>query len=222
MQDTTNSSLDLIKIAYEGDDPSITITWNWIFLICAITLVLLPILFRIIYVKKIKGKYFINKVKIKVKLGNVEFEEEIQKNYQNLYIANRIYIELATRKAAIPFDEEHDVIKEVYDSWFVLFKTIRNEIKTLPGEFLKNHKSSEKLIELTTEILNSGLRPHLTVYQAKFRKWYEEQLEESSNIGRSPQEIQKEFGDYDNLIADLKEVNNLLQLYKIELKKLIS
>lgn len=220
--DTTQTSIDLIEITFNQNDPSVTIGWSWWFVGGILLLVVLWRFLGSILTRKIKDKFFVSKVKIKVKAGNVEFEEEIQRSFENLYIANRIYIELVTRKAAIPIDEEHDVIKEVYDSWFVLFTTIRNEIKSLPGEFLKNHNSSDKLIELTTDILNKGLRPHLTKYQARFRKWYQEQLADENNKGKHPQDIQKEFEKYDELIEDMKAVNGLLEQYKDELKKLIS
>ena len=58
---------------------------------------------------------------------------KVKRNTENLFIANRIYLELVTRKAALPFDEDNDVIVEVYDSWYTLFSTIREEIKNVPG-----------------------------------------------------------------------------------------
>ena len=51
---------------------------------------------------------------------------EIQK------FANNIYIELITRKAGIPIDENNDVIEDIYNSWYKLFCIIRDEIKALP------------------------------------------------------------------------------------------
>ena len=38
-------------------------------------------------------------------------------------------MELSTRKIAIPFDIENDVIDEVYDSWYNFFSTARELLK---------------------------------------------------------------------------------------------
>jgi hypothetical protein len=144
---------------------------------------------------------------------------KVQRNDDNLFIANRIYIELTTRKAAIPIDEENDVIEEVYDSWYMLFGIIRDEIKTVPGRYLKSHDPTIALIGLTTKILNDGLRPHLTEHQAKFRKWYKQEKAKNEDI--SPQELQKRYPDYDNLISSMKQVNQTMIQYANELNKLI-
>ena len=109
--------------------------------------------------------------------GNSSIKYNVERNYENLEIAHRIYIELITRKAAMPIDTENDVIKEIYDSWYSLFLITRTEIKNLSGGTLQNYKNAEELIIMATDILNKGLRPHLTQYQAKFRKWYTEELE---------------------------------------------
>lgn len=211
----------LFSFTLEKDKPAITIESNWY----VIGLLTLCIVVWLMFGKRLKqrlgGKFFVSKVKIKVKVGNVEFEEEISRSFQNIRVANRIYIELVTRKAAIPFDEDNDVVKEVYESWYTLFGIIRNEIKDVPGEFLINHEGTDKLIELTTDILNKGLRPHLTKYQARFSKWYQEQLMDQANQGKNPQDIQKMYPDFQHLIEDLKDINQILVTYSGELKKLV-
>lgn len=146
---------------------------------------------------------------------------KVERNVQNLYIANRIYIELVTRKAALTFEEEKDVIIEVYNSWYKLFTIIREEIKNVPGNYLISHDPTNALIGLTLDILNLGLRPHLTTYQAKFRKWYDLEIKKEQNIAKEPQEIQKECPYYTELIINLKQVNHLLINYSNDLKKLI-
>ena len=47
-------------------------------------------------------------------------------------VAWKLYIELTTRKAALPFDENHDLIAEVYDSMYVLFGITRQLLLDLP------------------------------------------------------------------------------------------
>lgn len=146
---------------------------------------------------------------------------KIERNYENLEIAHRIYTELITRKAAIPIEPEKDVIKEVYDSWYVLFKTTREEIKSLSGKSLIDDYSDD-LVKMATNILNKGLRPHLTTYQAKFRKWDAEESDNDANKGKSPQEIQQSYPEFEELIESMKQVNELLIQYANELKKFIT
>lgn len=153
--------------------------------------------------------------------GSPKLKYKVKRNSDNLYIANRIHIELTTRKAAIPIDEKNDFIIEIYDSWYKLFNNIRDEIKTVPGNYLKDHDPTTALIGLTKKILNNALRPHLTEYQVKFRKWYDkaEKLEENKDI--TPQEIQAKYADFDNLVESMKDVNKTLMDYANELDKLV-
>ncbi|MCG8860061.1 hypothetical protein [Tenacibaculum finnmarkense] len=158
-------------------------------------------------------------VKIKYKIGGADFEYQITRNYQNIEIAHKIYIELITRKAAIEIEDGKDVIVEIYNSWYSLFKITRDELKSFNGKLLKDNNTSQELILLLTDVLNKGLRPHLTEYQARFRKWYSEQLIE--NTGKSPQKIQTSFEEYEELMSSMKDVNKTLIEYSKQLKKII-
>lgn len=63
--------------------------------------------------------------------------------------------------------------------------------------------------------LSVGLRPHLTKWQARFRAWYAAQMKDERNRDRAPQEIQRQFKDYEALVADLRQANQeLVQLAK--------
>lgn len=81
---------------------------------------------------------------------------------------------------------------------------------------------SNPVIKFLTDILNEGLRPHLTTYQAKFRKWYDVQIKLESNKLKSPQEIQRQYHDYKNLIDSIIEVNEVLISYAKQLRKIIN
>lgn len=221
MKDSLESKYEIIRIAFDKNAPSITIETNWWVLSILLILIAIYVIWGRRKIKQLRTKWSAGEVTIKIKTPLFEYQSKIVRSWENLYIANRIYIELVTRKAAIPIDEDNDVIKEVYDSWFTLFTAIRNEIKNLPGEFIKNHNPSNKLIDLTVEILNQGLRPHLTKHQARFRKWYAEQLDDVNNKGKSPQDIQKLYPKYTELIDSMKDVNETLRLYSVELKKII-
>lgn len=122
--------------------------------------------------------------------------------------ANRIYIELTTRKAAIPIDENNDLIEEIYNSWYKLFCIIRDEMKTLPIKYFQ--ENFPPAIELAMKILNEVLRPHLTEHQGKFRSWLENARQNSKYKNITPQELQKKYSNYISLINSMKEVNKML------------
>ncbi len=124
--------------------------------------------------------------------------------------ANRIYIELITRKAAIPIDEKKDVIEEVYNSWYKLFCIIREEMKSLPVSYLKEENSASTIFSSTIEILNEVLRTHLTEHQSKFRNWLQVAKAASRYKKIAPQELQKKYPEYKILISSLKQINKKL------------
>lgn len=187
-------------------------------------LIIIGLTFFIRYlIKKYKQKSSIQEdvelVKLKYKIGGADFEYQITRNYQNIEIAHKIYIELITRKAAIEIEDGKDVIVEIYNSWYSLFKITRDELKSFNGKLLKDNNTSQELVFLLTDVLNKGLRPHLTEYQARFRKWYSEQLDKNSE--ESPQKIQTNFEEYEELMSSMKNVNRTLIEYSEQLKKII-
>lgn len=215
-----DSTAVIFKTAINYGKPSLIIETNWYFVVGLLCLIILYLIYR----KKIRSKLadvFAEETSFEINTGLFKYNQKIKRSYQNLYIAHRIYIELVTRKAALPIDKERDVIKEVYDSWYVLFRTIRDEIKNLPGDYLVNNESTKKLVDLTIQILNDGLRAHLTTYQAEFRKWYDKELKKEIDSDVSPQVIQKRFPKYKALTDSMLEVNKTLEAYSEQLKHFI-
>jgi hypothetical protein len=217
MNDTINL-VDIARVSVNTHQPSITLSSSWIVLGVVLIIIILFIVVKRFFLKNSKLRLQTLEIEIS---GTPKVTFKVERNYENLFIANRIYIELTTRKAAIPFDENNDVIEEVYNSWYKLFGIIRDEIKSVPGKYLHDHDATQSLIGLTRKILNEGLRPHLTKYHAKYRKWLKENTEKPENINKMPQEIQKEYPEYNDLIKSMKEINRLLIDYSIELDKLI-
>jgi len=188
-------------------------------------LLLAAIILFIILIQLVLRKYSKTRfelVDLTLNFRGPSIKYKVERNYENLEIAHKILVELTTRKAAIPIDEKFDVIKEVYDSWYSLFQITRNEIKKISGKTLQNDPSSDNLVKMATDILNEGLRPHLTKYQSAFRKWYDEEIKDPDNRGKSPQEIQKKFPQFNELINDMKEVNGLMIQYKQQLDNFVS
>lgn len=150
-------------------------------------------------------------------LGSYEFSRS-ELSEKELDIAWRLYVQLTTRKAAIPIDED-DIIIEVYNSWYELFKSTRDYLLGMAAADLEENENAQRIVDLSVNVLNNGLRPHLTKWQGKYRKWYEDALKEKANKGLSPQEIQKKYPEYEELRADIKIVNLELVKYAEELKK---
>ncbi len=144
----------------------------------------------------------------------------IRPNHETMRIAYQAWIELATRKAALPLDEEHDVLVEVYDSWYEVFGILRDLVKEIPAYRLRHSEDAQNLVKVMVEVLNKGLRPHLTEWQAKFRKWYTGEKDKEENAKLSPQEIQKRYAQYEELVKDVKRVNQIIVNYADWLRRI--
>ncbi len=172
----------------------------------------------------IKGKnsfseFWLPEVQLSVPLGGFG-SVSIKADYTISQIAYTAWAELITRKAGLPIEIEDDVISEIYTSWYQLFGRMRELIKTIPAYQLRK-ENTKKLVRLLIDSLNKGLRPHLTKWQARFNKWYQNELTKEENKLKSPQEIQKNYPEYKELIADLIVINQQMVSYASELKKLV-
>jgi hypothetical protein len=144
---------------------------------------------------------------------------KLRPSYEDIQIAHKAWVELATRKAGIPLDEENDTIVELYNSWYELFREMRNLAKQIPADRIRKHSDTQELVRLLVDVLNQGLRPHLTRWQSRFRRWYDDAIIRDENKDKSPQEIQKGYPEYAMLIADLKVVNEGLVKYTAFIKR---
>ncbi|WP_195822324.1 hypothetical protein [Roseobacter sp. MH60115] len=151
-------------------------------------------------------------------LGLGDQKISFKPNDTDRQIAYSIWVELSTRKIGLPIDAEHDVIAEVYDSWYAFFGVTRELIKGVPVSKVRG-KSTSKIVDLSVEVLNEGLRPHLTKWQARFRHWYEQQLENKTDA--EPQSVQQNFPAYQELVEDLLEVNQKLIAYRAKMNQLV-
>ena len=145
----------------------------------------------------------------------------LRPNDTDRQIAYRIWVELSTRKVGIPIDLDDDVIVEIYDSWYAFFGITRELIKDVPVSKFRR-PDTEKIIRLSMEVLNLGVRPHLTKWQARFRRWYEYAMQDSKNRAAAPQEVQTEFPKFEELKADMLLVNTALINYRAKLYTIVS
>lgn len=199
--------LNLFNIELESWN-IIVIKLNWLaIIILLITLSVICFIFKK-YMSTV-NKCSVTVSEVNLGVGNSSVKLSYSKKDQE--IAYKLWVELCTRKIGLPFDQENDVISEVYDSWYEFFKIARGLLKEIPSNRITY---SSDLIQLTEKVLNMGLRPHLTVWQAKYRKWYDEAIKEKNG---TPQEIQRTYAQYSMLIEDLLRTNMRI----IEYKKLV-
>lgn len=208
--------MDLIRIFVNNDFSVQCVINTWF-----IVFWLLGFLVYFIYIIKRKSvlskDYEINEAELGIGTAKVK----ITPNYEDLQIAYKLVVELSTRKIGLPIDIEHDVIVEVYNSWYEFFKVTRELIKDIPALKIRRNKSTRQLVNIVLEVLNIGIRPHLTKWQARFRRWYENESKTEGNFGLSPQQIQKKFPDYKLLVDDMKSVNIKLIKYKELLNRIV-
>lgn len=197
-----------------GNDLSVSVDMNgWVW----ITVLLIIVIIAAI---KLFGSRNIQTLEIdeaEIGVGNQKLK--LKPNIVDSQIAYKIWVELSTRKIGIPVELDKDVIVEVYNSWYKFFEVTRELIKEIPASKLKR-KETRNIIRLSIDVLNNGVRPHLTSWQAKFRRWYENELKDESKVHISPQDIQKNYPDYDFLTTDLIKVNKKLIKYRDAMSKL--
>jgi hypothetical protein len=210
-----SKTVDIITVTVDGMNTALNLNLP-ILCLSMIAFIIVFILFRI----AIWGGKGFKAEEITITEPFTKTKIKIKANIEDKKVAHRIWTELITRKAALPFQRKKDVIIDVYDSWHTLFQCIREQISLIPVEKLNGRQKidTEKLIDISTKVLNEGLRPHLTEWQAKYRKWYEVAKEDNN---KSPQEIQEDYPCYEQLVSDLESVNVNLSIFADELKKIV-
>ena len=202
--------MDLFNITCDFFGINFTISWILIiFIILLFSLIKLDLLDKIL-AKISKNKNFEIS---ELKLGIGENTITLKPNQSDREIAYKLWVELSTRKLGLPIDLNEDVIVELYNSWYAFFGVARELLKEFPISKLNNGNEKD-IVEITTELLNDVLRVHLTKWQAKFRKWYKEELECSENFNLTPQEIQRKYDRYYELTEDMLKINDNLKYYQ--------
>jgi hypothetical protein len=207
----STNQIELLILAIQANTLKFTIELPiWAVIVIAL-LLLIPIIIKLVSSKRFKM------VKLEIALGNIG-KVEFAPNFEDIQIAHKIWTQLVTRKAAILFDSKNDLIVEIYDSWYSLFSEIRKLIGNIPAPLLKC-KSTKEIVRIATSTLNNGLRTHLTIWQAKFRSWYD--LNKDELIKITPQELQAKYPLFIELVGDMERINLQMVAYANELKKVV-
>ena len=149
-------------------------------------------------------------------LGTISFH--ICNDKTDRQIAYKILVEMKTRVVSVDIDYNEDIIKSVNDSYYSFFQITRDLLKEMPIDKLP---VSSDFVKMVMMFLNSVMRPYLTKWGLKFKNWYENEERKEENKGISPQELQKKYEHYDELINDLTILKNNVDGFAIELESFI-
>lgn len=199
-----------------ANDFGLTVHMNIFMLPVLLLVLILVISIRYYFLKQSLPKFEIEQAEFG--LGNQKII--LRANDLDRTVAYRIWVELSTRKIGLKIDPDDDVIDEIYNSWYEFFAVTRELVKDVPVGKVRRD-STRKIIQLSIDVLNTGLRPHLTKWQARFRRWYANQLRKDDDALEHPQDIQKRFPDYDKLIGEMLEVNKKLIAYRRKMHELV-
>ena len=195
-------------------DFTFSLKLNSIAIILVVILIVIVVLIKRFWENRTRTTFEIDQAEMGIGSTKLTFKP----NNDDRQIAYKIWVELSTRKIGLPIDLDHDVISEVYDSWYGFFSVTRELIKDIPMSKIQ-HESTRKVIKLSIAVLNEGLRPHLTAWQARFRHWYDKRLKKEDDF--DPQTIQSEYPKFQELKANMLEVNNRLIKYRTKMKELV-
>ena len=209
--------MDLLRI-FIDEQGNLQFSVSWWPVLAAALLVILWLLIRFGSIRFLKRSFEINEAEIGIGSQKIK----IKPNYTDSQVAYQLWVELSTRKIGLPIDFENDVIVEVYNSWYEFFGLTRELIKGIPIQLIRRDENTRQLVRIAVAVLNEGLRPHLTLWQARFRQWYKAESEEAANRRLSPQELQKKFPDYSALTKDMEKVNQRLIRYRSLLNRIAS
>jgi len=214
-ENPTHPWLRIIDAHFDGG--GIVVILGPVFFLAFILVVVLVLVWKFWLRTKLFPEFEV--VEAELELANVG-KITIKPNHENVQIAHAAWVEICTRKAALPFVEDHDVVLEVYESYYQLFAKLRELTKNIPAYKLRRCRDTRELVNIMVKVLNYGLRPHLTRWQARFRKWYNEALSDPANRSKSPQDIQRGFPDFPLLIADLKALQTDIVTYSEFLRQI--
>lgn len=147
-------------------------------------------------------------------LGNIVYKA----TDQDRILAWKMYVQLKTRKAALTFDEEFDLIAKVHDSLGNIFPITRDLLSDVCPD---RGEPQRNIADFVLRVLNDGIRPHLTQWHAAFRNWWDEAMALPENRNKMPQDLQKEYPQYCELVSDLKRMNEELAKYSKELLEVV-
>jgi hypothetical protein len=207
---------DILRLGFDERGLLVATASIWLLLVA---LILVGLFLLMPWLRTLMFKQEFEVDQIELGIGNSTVV--LKPNSDDLQVAYRLWVELRTRKLGLPFDEEHDVIVEVYNSWYEFFRITRELMKSIPVSKIRGQESTQLLVKISVDILNKTIRPHLTKWQARFRRWYDQEAQKQENIGLDSQKVQRKYPEYASLVGELIETNSHLVAYGNLLSQII-
>jgi hypothetical protein len=114
-----------------------------------------------------------------------------------------LYVELVTRVAVQPLDENHGLLREALASLYSLFAITRTILRECGSEIANG---PESLGPIAIEVLNKGLRPFLAEWHPRLESWEARRKEGTSKF------------DHEREWADFKEMRKALAATQAEMR----
>lgn len=186
------------KISY------ISILWKNLNFISQTLFSLIPLLLIILFLVLVLFKKWAFRVE-KLSIGgfNILFDNP------NQLFKRQVSSFLDTKRTLFIVDFEHDNIKETLDSYFDVYKFLRDEIKILGDSKKKNsNNNNRQLYDLSNKMIKE-LNIFLTTHQSNYRRWYTylEKHEEKDFYLKPIGELQTNYHGYDQLRTDFIKLN---------------
>lgn len=188
------------------DNPYVDNFWNNSTLISNFILFLAPLIIIILIIFLVLFKKVVIRVE-KMSIGgfNILFDNP------NQLFKRQMKNFLDTKRTLFKIDENHDNFSEAFDSYFEVYKFIRDEIKVLGNVKDKAAKRKNETLELylLANQMIKKLNNFLTKYQNDFRRWYkyEEKHYENEFYLLPIGELQNKYQKNKDLIKGFKEIN---------------
>ena len=201
-----------LKVSFDGNLSSINVNihLDTIFIFVVISILLISIILR--------SRFNNNLIIDEFQLGIGSQKIRLKTNHVDRQVAYKIWVELSTRKIGLPIDLDDDLVVEIYDSWYSFFGITRELIKSIPAEKM-SRPSTKSIVDTSILLLNEGIRPHLTKWQARYRSWYNNHV--TTNLAHeAPQDLQRRFDEFEALRNDLLAVNKKLIAYRDTMRML--
>lgn len=183
------------------DSNLLVLKLNILYLISVLTkAVPLVVAFLLIYIwRKFATKWVIKIEKLDIGGASIIFEKPEElfkqqiKNFMN------------TKRTLFYFDPQRDNIADTISSYYETYKVIREKINiydTATSQQSKYYNAANNMIQTLNEFLTS--------YQSNYRRWFDNRMEKPNEADYSKciSEIQKEYWNYDNMIAGFINLNN--------------
>lgn len=125
---------------------------------------------------------------------------------------------VSSKRSLFSFNEKRDNIYEVLNAYYDVYNFIRSNLELL------DYEKNSDLYKTSVNILKE-LNKFLTKHQNDYRRWYDKVISDdeciASNKGKRAhnttiEQVQKQYYRYDELLQDIKNLNNYMSEEKIK------